>query len=242
MKKETVDISKMSDDEFIKAHGRLVYSMVNKRYGNVLQYIEESTGYGREDLEQLGFIGLLKARDKFKPEFGNAFSTYAVPLIIGEIQRWLRDSSKIKISRSIHELRNKIIKADMYSSPTAEIATKFEVSEDDVKLAIAYNPAYYHFNSLVANGDSNRDISFEETLPDSFELDEYVAGNESIAKFFKERLSEKERQVWYLYNVKDLGQTETAKMVGVSQVQISRILKKIELKAVEYGKAKGLRT
>lgn len=234
-------VHELSDTDFHDTYERLVYSTIHKRYGNAMKQIYHNTGLEREDLEQLGKIGLVKARDKFKPELGYMFSTYAVPMIIGEVQRALRDGNKIKVSRSVHELKQKIVSFGLVDKPALDIAIQLEVSEEEVEFALGYTPSYLHFSSLsVNNHGDGKDVTFEENIHDTFELDTYVANNDVVNNFLN-TLDDREREIWYLYNIEELGQVEIGEKVGVSQVQISRLLKAINLKAVEYGKKKGLR-
>ena len=237
----TVDTLKLTDEEFIKKFEKLVHFVLSN-YKNSLSSIKRNTNLEYDDLYQLGVIGLLKAREKFEPSRGFQFSTYAVPMIAGEIHRALMDSNKIKASRHIKELKSKIIKNDLEDLTPDEIAILLDVPEETVKAAIDYQPSYdyIHRTAYQSNyGDDN--ITLEEMLVDEYSenLDNSVVEKVVLKDFFN-TLEERERLVWYLYNKKHMGQVEIGKLIGASQVQVSRILKRIENKAREYGKRCGL--
>jgi RNA polymerase sporulation-specific sigma factor len=173
-----------------------------------------------EDLFQIGCIGLIKAIDRFDLSYGVKLSTYAVPMISGEIKRFLRDSGTIKCSRSLKELnmkicsyREKAIMTTGVEPKIAEIAAALSVSGEDITLAME---ASYAVRSL-----------------DSPELSECTseAGAELVDKLLLEelldRLPEKERQLIEYRYFMDKTQSETGRLMNLTQVQVSRLEKKI---------------
>lgn len=235
-------VKSMNDEDFLDRYGRLVQYTINKNFSpEVLSAVYQNTSLEYEDLIQIGLIGLCKARNKFDTQYGYSFSTYAVPLILGEIQTALRENSKIKgFSRSTYYLRQKIIKADMLRSPTDEIKSAFGVAESEVKAALNFCPTYLYFNSLAQKSDEGRNIEFEESIPAEFNLEDDVTNKVILNQFINNSLSEKEKQAWYLCNVQEMRQSEAAKVMGISQAHVCRMLKSVYRKAESYGKAAGL--
>lgn len=207
--------------EMVVGNTRLVWSIVQRF---------SSRGVELDDLFQIGCIGLLKSVDKFDLSYEVKFSTYAVPMIIGEIQRYLRDDGMVKVSRSIRELNFKIRHAsDQFMKnnerqPTVqEIADILEVTFDDVLLAVdaMRDPASLHDQMFDHEGDS---LTLMDQLKDekSEQPFEYVSLKSLIHK-----LAPRERAIIYLRYYADLTQTEIAEKLGISQVQVSRIEKKV---------------
>lgn len=208
-------------DELVHRNTRLVWSVV-QRFLN--------RGYEADDLFQIGCIGLLKAIDKFNLEFDVKFSTYAVPMIIGEIQRFLRDDGTLKVSRSLKETAHKVRKTrDELSKklgrlPTIqEIADELKVTPEEIVFAqeANRNPSSIHETVYENDGDPI-------TLMDQISDDEEEKWFEKIAiRDAIDRLSEREKLIVYLRYYKDQTQSEVAKRLGISQVQVSRLEKKI---------------
>lgn len=208
-------------DLIVQKNMRLVWSVV-QRFIN--------RGYEPDDLFQIGCIGLLKSVDKFDLSFDVKFSTYAVPMIIGEIQRFIRDDGTVKVSRSLKEMGNKIRKAkDELSKqfgrvPTiAEIAEKLDLSPEDVVLAqeASRSPSSIHETVYENDGDP---ITLLDQIADNSETKWFdkIALKEAIRE-----LDERERLIVYLRYYKDQTQSEVAERLGISQVQVSRLEKKI---------------
>ncbi len=199
---------------------RLVWSVV-QRFLN--------RGYEPEDLFQIGCIGLMKSVDKFDLSYDVKFSTYAVPMILGEIQRFIRDDGSVKVSRSLKEIGNKIRKAkDELSKrngrvPTVnEIAQFLEISPEDVVLAqeAIRSPASIHETVYENDGDPI-------TLLDQIADEQDVWFDKIALKKAMEELDERERLIVYLRYYKDQTQSEVAARLGISQVQVSRLEKNI---------------
>ncbi|MBM6619949.1 RNA polymerase sporulation sigma factor SigF [Bacillus suaedaesalsae] len=208
-------------DLIIQKNMRLVWSVV-QRFLN--------RGYEPDDLFQIGCIGLLKSVDKFDLTFDVKFSTYAVPMIIGEIQRFIRDDGTVKVSRSLKETGNKIRKAkDELSKilgrvPTIhEIAEKLEITPEDVVLAQEASRAPSSIHETVYENDGDP-ITLLDQIADETETGWFdkIALKEAIRD-----LDDRERLIVYLRYYKDQTQSEVASRLGISQVQVSRLEKKI---------------
>jgi RNA polymerase sporulation-specific sigma factor len=208
-------------DTLVNANLRLVWSVV-QRFIN--------RGYEPDDLFQIGCIGLLKAVDKFDLNYEVKFSTYAVPMIIGEIQRFLRDDGSIKVSRSLKETGNRIrrVKDDLAKvlgrSPTMnEIAQELGITPEEVVLAheASRTPTSIHETVFENDGDP---ITLMDQIADDQEEKWFskIAIKEVIGK-----LNEREQLIVYLRYYKDQTQSEVADRLGISQVQVSRLEKKI---------------
>ncbi|MCC3358247.1 RNA polymerase sporulation sigma factor SigF [Bacillus sp. REN16] len=208
-------------DLIVQKNMRLVWSVV-QRFLN--------RGYEPDDLFQIGCIGLLKSVDKFDLSYDVKFSTYAVPMIIGEIQRFIRDDGTVKVSRSLKETGNKIRKAkDELSKqfgrvPTiVEIAEYLEITPEDVVLAQEASRAPSSIHETVYENDGDP-ITLLDQIADNNETKWFdkIALKEAIRE-----LDERERLIVYLRYYKDQTQSEVATRLGISQVQVSRLEKKI---------------
>ncbi|NLJ72761.1 MAG: SigB/SigF/SigG family RNA polymerase sigma factor [Syntrophomonadaceae bacterium] len=203
-----------------EANVGLIY-MVLERFKN--------TSYDYEDLFQVGSIGLLKAIEKFDFSFNVKFSTYAVPMIIGEIKKFLRDDGIVKVQRGVKETFTKIrwaqdkLRNSLNREPTVkELALFLEIDKEEIVLALeaCQTPAYLY--DIVPGEDKNQ-LSLADRLADeeqSVSVLEKMALKEALAK-----LNEREREVILRRFFKDETQAVIASNLGVSQVQISRIEK-----------------
>ncbi|RFU69171.1 RNA polymerase sporulation sigma factor SigF [Bacillus sp. V59.32b] len=208
-------------DMIVKSNLRLVWSVV-QRFLN--------RGYEPDDLYQIGCIGLLKSVDKFDLSFEVKFSTYAVPMIIGEIQRFIRDDGTVKVSRSLKEMANKIRRAKEEVSKTLgrvptvnELAEHLQLSPEEVVMAQEASrlPSSIHETVYENDGDP---ITLLDQIADTNESKWFdkIALKEAISE-----LDERERLIVYLRYYKDQTQSEVAVRLGISQVQVSRLEKKI---------------
>ncbi|HRX20125.1 MAG TPA: SigB/SigF/SigG family RNA polymerase sigma factor [Syntrophomonadaceae bacterium] len=198
----------------------LIY-MVMERFKN--------SAYDYEDLFQVGSIGLLKAIDKFDFSYNVRFSTYAVPMIIGEIKKFLRDDGLVKVQRGMKEITSKVswaqekLRGELKREPTIhEIAELLNISKEEIVMALeaCQKPAYIHD---VVPGEEKEHLSLIDKLgkdDNNINLLEKLALREALAK-----LDEREREVILRRFFKDETQTAIACDLGVSQVQISRIEK-----------------
>jgi len=212
---------KQARKDMIEGNTRLVWSIVQRF---------SSRGVELDDLFQIGCIGLMKSVDKFDLSYDVKFSTYAVPMIIGEIQRYLRDDGMVKVSRSIRELNYKIRHAteeymkENESPPTiVELAEMLDVSVEEIVLAsdALRDPASLHEQIFESEGDS---ITLMDQMRDEKSTIpfDYVIVKEMLAK-----LDKREQAIIYLRYYVDLTQTEIAQRLNISQVQVSRIEKRI---------------
>lgn len=187
-------------------------------------------GYELEDLFQIGTIGLIKAIDKFDFSYGVKFSTYAVPMIIGEIRRFLRDDHPIKVPRSYKELVYKINRSreklalELKREPTiSELANDIGVDSEEIITALeaVQSPASIHDTLYQDDSDP---IYVLDQLP--LEKDPNPIWFEKIAlKEVLDKLPEREKHVLLMRFFEDKTQSEIAKIMNLSQVQISRIEK-----------------
>ncbi|MFD7523913.1 RNA polymerase sporulation sigma factor SigF [Paenibacillus chitinolyticus] len=210
------------------ARERLVNSNIRLVWSVVQRFLNR--GYEAEDLFQIGCIGLLKSVDKFDLSYDVKFSTYAVPMIIGEIQRFLRDDGTLKVSRSLKELASKIRKTKdelskgMNRLPTIkEVADALEITPEEVVFAQEASKPLSSIHETVFENDGDpitlMDQIADETQDKWFEK---LALNEAIGA-----LNERERLIVYLRYFRDQTQSEVASRLGISQVQVSRLEKKI---------------
>lgn len=215
-------------DKLVQKNMRLVWSVV-QRFLN--------RGYEPDDLFQIGCIGLLKSVDKFDLSYDVKFSTYAVPMIIGEIQRFIRDDGTVKVSRSLKELNNKIRKAkdelskDLGRIPTInELGEYLDITPEDIILAqeASRTPSSIHETVYENDGDP---ITLLDQIDDGNEGKWFdkIALKEAIRE-----LDERERLIVYLRYYKDQTQSEVAERLGISQVQVSRLEKKILIQMKDH--------
>ena len=189
-------------------------------------------GYEVDDLFQIGSIGLLKAIDKFDHSFGVRFSTYAVPMIVGEIKRFLRDDGLIKVSRSFKQTaaRAKEIEENLFKQfgrePTIEeIAEEMEMDKEEIVMALeaSYQPEYLH--NIIHQSDGSPLYLIDKISNEPEESRDMV--DSIILKDMLSKLKSRDRKIIILRYFKDQTQTEVAKQLNISQVQVSRIEKKI---------------
>ncbi|MEG1441667.1 MAG: SigB/SigF/SigG family RNA polymerase sigma factor [Oscillospiraceae bacterium] len=218
-----------AQNELVEKNMGLVYS-VAKRFLN--------RGHERDDLIQIGSIGLIKAIQKFDKSFGVKFSTYAVPMIMGEIKRFIRDDGMIKVSRSLKELSSKAmaikerITAETGSEPSMrDIASELATTPEE--LAAALEAGVRHESLYTISDDGSHE---GRPLIERIECDkDYESGivDKIILKEAIESFGERERKIIMLRYFKQKTQSQIAEMLGISQVQVSRIEKKVLLKMRE---------
>lgn len=205
--------------------------IVNNNTGLVWSIVRKFLNRGTEadDLFQIGCIGLIKAIEKFDTTYGVQFSTYAVPMIMGEIKRHLRDDGIIKVSRSLKELSVKAKSAmdkmskDMGREPTiSEVAKELDVSVEELVMAMDATVTPESINAKL--GEDGKEI---ETIIGCDEDMEQNVVNKIAIKDALSALSSRERQIIILRYFKDKTQSQIAAQLGISQVQVSRIEKKV---------------
>ncbi len=211
---------KQARDELIKGNLRLVLSVI-QRFSN--------RGENMDDLFQVGVIGLIKAIDNFNLDLDVRFSTYAVPMCIGEIRRYLRDDNAVRVSRSMRDtaykamqVKERLINENQKEPTVEEIAKELGMKKSDVVLALEaivdpvslYEPVYNDGGDTIyvmdQVGDSNTDTDW---------IDEIMIKDEI------NRLDDRERNIMYLRFMQGKTQMEVAKEVGISQAQVSRLEK-----------------
>ncbi len=214
---------KEAREELVEKNLGLVHHIVRRFAGR---------GYDMEDLFQIGSIGLLKAIDKFDLQYDVKFSTYAVPMIAGEIKRFLRDDGMIKMSRSLKETAMKARMAqEKLSHEKGREATLEEISKEigvemaDVVMALDANVEVESLYKTIYQGDGG-DIYLMDKLKEERDGNEGVM-NRMVIEGLLKNLDEKEREIIILRYFQDKTQSEIAHTLGISQVQVSRLEKRI---------------
>ena len=212
--------------------------VINENIGLVWSIVRRFLGRGQEaeDLFQIGVIGLMKAVDKFDLSYEVMFSTYAVPMISGEIKRFLRDNnSLLKMSRSIKENGWKIKAAKERLSyelgrdaTMEELAAATELSVEDVVTALEAGSEIESIYKTVYQGDGNEIYLVDRIKEEKNETESLI--NRMTVEQLLESLSEEERLLITSRYFEDKTQVQTAALLGISQVQVSRLEKKILLK------------
>ncbi len=216
---------KAGDEEarntFINGNLRLVLSVIQRFYGR---------GENADDLFQVGCVGLIKAIDNFDLSQNVQFSTYAVPMIIGEVKRYLRDNNSIRVSRSVRDLAYKVIQfKDRYTKehgkePTVEeIAKELEVTKEEIAFSLDAIQDPVSLQEPVYN-DGSESIYIMDQVKDSKNTDELWAEKITI-KGAMEKLNEKERMIINKRFFDGRTQMEVAEEIGISQAQVSRLEK-----------------
>ena len=207
-------------ERMMEENAGLIWSVVKRYYGR---------GTDPEDLYQLGCLGFLKAVRGFDPAFGCQFSTYAVPMIAGEIKRFIRDDGAVKVSRALKTLSLKLHKyidekkmVCGAEPSTEELSRIFGVDKQEIIYALDSNK---YPLSLYEKYDDDNSASIMDRLPAKGGSDELI-DNILLKKLLSE-LPQREKTVIKLRYFKDMTQSEIARIMGVSQVQISRIESKV---------------
>ena len=214
---------KAARDQLVTDNFGLVWSIVRRFTGR---------GYEPEDLFQIGSIGLMKAIDKFDLSYEVKFSTYAVPMITGEIKRFLRDDGMIKVSRSIKEMGLKVknVREELVfrfgREPTLEeIAGEIGASKEEVAASIEAGAEVESLYRSVNKNDENSILLIDKIEEESSAQEELL--NRMVLRELLTALSDKDREIIirrYYYNET---QSQIAAKLGISQVQVSRLEKKI---------------
>lgn len=209
-------------EKLIVENSSLIKSVAKRFLGRGVEF---------DDLYQLGALGFLKAVNNFNEAFNVKFSTYAVPMIMGEIKRFLRDDGTIKVSRYIKILSIKInqcideYKKNNNESPTVDfLAKKFGVSKEDIILALGAQAKPLSLYENVKDGQ-DKPIELIDKIACEDKEDDFL--DMIMLKRMIQELDERERKVIILRYFSDRTQSEIAKLLGVSQVQVSRIENKI---------------
>ena len=208
-------------DKFIKGNLRLVLSVI-QRFSN--------RGENPDDLFQVGCIGLIKALDNFDMSHGVKFSTYAVPMIIGEVRRYLRDNNTIRVSRSLRDLAYKALQAketlslQLQREPTvSEIAKELEAEREDVVTALESIQEPVSLFEPVFHDDGDA-IYVMDQVSDNKNTDTKWIENISLSEAMS-KLTPRERHILNIRFFEGKTQMEVAKEIGISQAQVSRLEK-----------------
>lgn len=215
--------NKKAQEILVEENTGLIWSVVKRFQGR---------GYDKEDLFQIGSIGLLKCIDNFDLERKVKFSTYAVPLIMGEIKRFLRDDGLVKVSRSLKEASYKIKREKehyekLYNrEPTLkEIAATLDMDESDILMAMESGQDVCSLHQVIYQNEGD-EIHLEDKLEQQSDLIEQTVNNIYIQELLQ-KLNEQERKLIELRYFQNQTQAVIAGIMGISQVQVSRMEKKI---------------
>lgn len=206
-------------EKLIEHNMPLIKSIVKRYRGKKIEY---------DDLIQLGALGIIKAINNFNTEYNVHFSTYAVPMITGEIKRYIRDDGAIKVSRAVKSLNSKIMAyIEEYKNlnekepQISEIAKKFEIDEQEVIFIMDSNKFPL---SLYDKFDDDGQPLIDRIV--SYDEQEDIVDNMMLKEIIS-TLPEREKKIIILRYFRDKTQSEIAELMGVSQVQISRIESKV---------------
>lgn len=231
MNNNTLDLLKLvrlgdevAKEQVVSDNLGLVWSIVHRFRNNY---------YDKEDLFQIGCIGLMKAINNFDDAYNVQFSTYAVPIIMGEIKRYFRDDGTIKVSRSLKELNIKVTKAkeilqgENNKEPTIDDIAKY-LNVESIDVVEAIDSAYYptSLNEPIYENDGST-ISVEDRIVDK---NNEMWFEKLALEMEMEKLEDKEKLIMYMRYTLDCNQEDIAKRLGISQVQVSRLEKKIVTK------------
>ena len=212
-------------EELIEENNGLIWSIVKRFYGR---------GHEPEDLYQIGCLGFIKSIKRFNTDFEVKLSTYAVPYMIGEIKRYIRDDGPVKVSRSIKDLGIKIrelqkekINKEGKEPKIQEIAKELNVDLDDVILAMEATNSVESIEGIKhINNKDGKSISLLDTLSTEKNEEETITNKLAIGQLIKD-LNDREKEIILLRYYKEKTQAQVAKILGISQVQVSRLERKI---------------
>ncbi len=214
---------KVARDKVYEENIGLIYSVVKRFAGR---------GVEAEDLFQIGSIGLLKAVDKFDTSFEVKFSTYAVPMIIGEIRRYLRDTGIIKVSRSLKESQYRVfkIREDLEKKlgrepSVTELAGAAEISLEELNMVLEAGAEVESLHKTIYQGEGT-ELSLLDKIPEKENRQEKLLDKVLLEELLG-RLETEERKLIYMRYFQDMTQTEIARQLHISQVQVSRMEKRI---------------
>lgn len=208
-------------EEFINGNLRLVLSVI-QRFTN--------RGEQLDDLFQVGCIGLIKALDNFDMSHNVRFSTYAVPMIIGEIRRFLRDNSSLRVSRSLRDtayralqIRNRLIDEKGCEPRLCDIAAELGIEEDEVVFALDAIADPVSLHEPIFRDDGDAVYIVDQVKDESADDEKWLSG--IAIKGGLSKLNERERRIIQLRFFQGRTQTEVASEIGISQAQVSRLEK-----------------
>lgn len=192
-------------------------------------------GHDLEDLYQIGCIGLMKCIDKFDLSYDVKFSTYAVPMISGEIKRFLRDDGIIKVSRTLKEtaykvkkMRDDIVNQTGVEPKLEEISSLLDIDMEEIVASLEANVEVESIHKTIYENDGNSIYLIDKIVSEEDEKEEVI--NHMLIEELMKDLNDEERQLIQMRYYENKTQTEISDVIGVSQVQVSRMEKRILLK------------
>ncbi len=207
--------------QLITENSNLIWSIVTRF---------KDRGYEIEDLYQIGCIGFIKSIKRFDTNFEVKLSTYAVPYILGEIKRFIRDDGPVKVSRSIKDLSYKIkllqkeyIEKQGRDIKIDELTKLLKVSKEEILLAIDSSNVV---ESIDKNINDSDDLSIKDKLKSNIDEEKEIINKITVKDLIKD-LDEKSKKIIMLRYYRGKTQTQVAELLGISQVQVSRLEKKI---------------
>lgn len=217
--------SKEDMTKLIEDNSRLVWSIVRRFNGR---------GYDIEDLYQIGTIGFIKAIQRFDTSFEVRLSTYAVPYILGEIKRYIRDDGPIKVSRSIKELNVKILELQReflhkYGRDISleEISKELKISKEEIAMALdSARPVDSIEDAKYKDNKTDKTVSILEQISTGKDEETEITNRITIKNLINE-LNDKEKEIILLRYYKQKTQMQVSKILGITQVQVSRIERKV---------------
>ena len=219
--KEAQEGSQEAKSKLIEANSPLIKSVIKRFKDKGIEY---------DDLYQIGCIGFLKAIKNFNPDFNVKFSTYVVPMVIGEIKRFMRDDGMVKVSRALKSLNlqinrfiEKFCQVEQRKPTIEELAKHFQVEEQDIIMAMdsAKMPV-----SIYTPLDDDESSSLLDRIEPQEDFNEKMVDDIALKEVVK-KLDERERKIILLRYYFDKTQSEIAKELNISQVQVSRLENKI---------------
>ena len=215
----------MKWNEWLKTIIGLIWSIVKRFNGR---------GYDLEDLYQIGCMGFIKSIKRFDTKYDVKLSTYAVPYMIGEIKRYIRDDGPIKISRGIKELGVKIKELQKeYLNKKGEeisiekIAQELKISKEDIALALDATTTIDSIDKcFYTNSTNGKSINLIEKISTEKDEEEFITNKIAVTQLI-DGLEKREKEIILLRFYKDKTQAQVAKILGITQVQVSRIERKV---------------
>ena len=211
--------SKEDMTKLIEDNNGLIWSIVRRFNGR---------GYDIEDLYQIGSIGFIKAIQRFDTSFEVRLSTYAVPYILGEIKRFIRDDGPIKVSRSIKELNVKILELQkQYFNKKGKEITLDEISKEEIAMALDSTKSVDSIeNAKYTDNKTNKTISILEQISTGRDEQTEITNKIAVKNLISE-LNDREKEIIMLRYYKQKTQMQVSKILGITQVQVSRIERKV---------------
>lgn len=211
-------------ERLIRQNNGLIWSIVKRFQGR---------GYELEDLYQIGCMGFIKAIKRFDTNFEVKLSTYTVPYILGEIKRFIRDDGPVKVSRSIKELYIKIkeLQKEFYHKTGKEItieqiSKELKVEKEDIAIALEAAKPVESVESAMQENKDGSTVTILDKLSTQKDEQEIITNRLAIKQLL-EKLEKREQEIILLRFYKEKTQTQVAEILGITQVQVSRLEKKI---------------